>query len=105
MSTKNTSSKKRINITIDPQVHADATKYAPRVGQDFSGLISQLLLREMRDQTLMSAKDIRPLKELDGGGQITHGEKAAEAASATPKKQNRRKRRSGDWMGNYNRDL
>ena len=71
MSIKNKSDKegqKRVNISIAPQTHADAIEYAETVGQDFSGLLAQLLLREMRDRTLYAAGD----KSVVHAGKITH---------------------------------
>lgn len=43
--------KKRINITISPEIHAQATEFASQAGTDFSGLVTQSLIASMCKST------------------------------------------------------
>jgi len=50
---------KRVNISIDSELHAVAAAYAPEVSHDFSSLVSALVQRELRDQTLASKTGVK----------------------------------------------
>ena len=45
-----TSLKKRINITLDPELHQKAKRLAREAHTDFSGLLTQLLTERTRSQ-------------------------------------------------------
>lgn len=47
--------KKRINIAIDPQLHEDAHAYAAKNKTSLSGLLTQLLVEKMADETRIQA--------------------------------------------------